>query len=356
MDVRRRAAHLVLVRGHSIAGAARECGLSRPTVRLWVARARVRGFGALGEESRRPRSFRSATPADVEQEIVSAKARFPAWGAKKLWTHLWKGEAPVCVRTVDRILDRHGLTRSSLAKELPRRFERESPNALWQMDFKGLGIPRMPYSPLSVLDDASRFCIAFEPVAWPHTAEGVWAVLWSLLGEFGQPEAVLTDNEGCFASPKGNGPSLLESRLWRLGIRTLQGRPAHPQTQGKVERFHRTAQEELGELLRQPTVDAARQVYEGFVSTYNWVRPHEALDMRVPGELYRPSTRARPQRLPEPVVLGKARKVDASGKFWFGGHPHRAGRGLMNQWVDVRDDGLAYYAGIALGSLDELRV
>lgn len=133
-----------------------------------------------------------------------------------------------------------------------QRFERAECNQLWQLDFKAVhqsGQGRLGYWPLTVLDDCSRFCLRFEPLEYQRGGL-VFEVLWALFGEVGLPEAILTDNGSCFSGTWGGGPNNLEVKLWRLGIRTIQGRPYHPQTQGKVERFHRTVNEELGALLR----------------------------------------------------------------------------------------------------------
>jgi transposase InsO family protein len=294
--------------------------------------------------------------ADLERALLSAKAQYPAWGAKKLVHILWGDAPPLCVRTADRILARNGLVGVRVPAEPPalERFERAEPNELWQMDFKGMSKPTLPYTPLSVLDDATRYGLGFDPVA-EHTCQAVWERLWSLFERYGLPWAMLCDNEGCFASPKGLGPSKLETWLWRLGIKTLHGRPVHPQTQGKVERFHLTVKLELGQSLRQPTAEQAAAVYGAFLDRYNWERPHEAIDMKVPGELYTPSDRRRPETLPEAVILGEARKVDASGKFWYKGKRYRAGKGLQGQWIDIREDAV-FYAQVQIGPMSELRV
>lgn len=357
MDVRRRAVHLVLKQGISVAQAARETGLSRPTVYLWLERAKESGFAELAERSRRPLNLgRRGVSDEIQRALVEAKGKYPYWGAKKLLHKLWGDDPPCCLRTADRILARHGLVGASFPADPPAitRFERALPNELWQMDFKGMGNPRLPYSPLSVLDDATRFALAFTPVS-THSAAKVWEKLWILFGEYGLPEAILTDNEGCFASNRGRGPGPLETWLWRLGIRTLQGRPRHPQTQGKVERFHRTVELELGPNLRQPDAELAIPYYKSFLVQYNWERPHEAIDMRVPGELYRPSPRPRPDKLPPAEIFGEARKVDVSGMFTFKCKRYRVGRGLGGELVDIRDENV-FYAKVHLGPLQELEV
>ena len=354
MDVRRIAAHKVLVEGWSVSEAAREFGLSRPTVRTWVGRAQDTGFAGLSERSRRPHRLSRATGAELVDKVLEAKARRPTWGAKKIVASLWPEDPPVCVRTVDRILKREGLVKPRGALGETHRFEREKCNELWQMDFKGLGSPRLGYSPLSVLDDHSRYCLAFEPVG-AHSVSEVWPVLWSLFGRCGLPDAVLTDNEPLFHTSHGYGPSPIEARLWLLGVRTAHCRVAHPQTQGKVERFHRTVQCELGTSLRQASMALARPLYRSFVEQYNWERPHEALELRVPGAVYFASGRSRPSQMPVHRPLGQARKVDCAGKFRFRSRSYKAGCGLTGEYVDVRGEEV-FYAGRMIGSLVQLAV
>ena len=198
---------------------------------------------------------------------------------------------PFGVRTADRLLARHGLTTPQSASPPPAttRFVAPQPNALWQCDFKGLGRPALGYLPLSVLDDNSRFALAFEPLPF-QTAHAVFEVLWRLFGEVGMPQRLLSDNGPCFASTwAGGGPSQLEVKLWLLGIETTHGRPYHPQTQGKVERFHRTINYEAqcrGQSLRAPDVPSAAALYASLVQLYNWERPHEELLMKTPGQVY----------------------------------------------------------------------
>lgn len=227
------------------------------------------------------------------------------------------------------------------------------------MDFKALRRLRYGYSPFSALDDCSRFGLALAPLA-DHRTESVFEALWALFGEYGVPLSVLSDNERCFSNREGRGPCLLEMRLWLLGVRTLHGRPGHPQTQGKIERFHRTIEEELGELV-QPPPERAREVYERFLHDYNFERPHEALGMRTPAQVYRPSPRRRPERLPAHEIPEGApcRKVDASGKLWFKGRTHKLSSALIGSYVQIREEETGYgalYAGVRFASLEDLRV
>lgn len=358
VQLRQQLVHRVQQKECSITQAAREYGVSRPTVYEWLSRAnadeKADGLEALCDHSRRPGLSPHATPDEVVKALVDAKGRFPHWGAKKLLVELWPdGKAPLSVRTADRILARHALVRSRNKPEPWQRFERSECNQLWQMDFKGMhrsGQRRLGYWPLTVLDDCSRYCLRFEPLA-QQQSDLVFEVLWHLFAEVGLPDALLTDNGTCFSGTWGDGPGRLEVKLWRLGIRTTQGRPYHPQTQGKVERFHRTIGEELGEALRQPSIEAAREVYAPVVRQYNWKRPHEALDMRVPGVVYVPSARSRPDRLPEHELSETAikRKVHPNGDVSYKGRLARAGKGLAGETVEIREEDHApaiYYAGV----------
>jgi hypothetical protein len=210
---------------------------------------------------------------------------------------------------------------------------------------------------LSVLDDHSRFCLCFEPVP-EQTQAVVWTQLWRLFGEFGLPEAILTDHGSCFSGTWSQCPSGLEMQLWRLGIRTMQGRPYHPQTQGKVERFHRTVDVELtgrGQALRQPDREQAKAVYVPMIYSYNWRRPHEALEMRVPGAVYVPSPRLRPARLPEHELPEQAikRKVQVTGEVSYQGQIYRVSKALGGETLEVRDgaaDYAFYYANVQVSA------
>ena len=389
MQNRQRLAELVLSGEASLSEAARRFGVSRPTAYLWVRRARERGVAGLQPLSRRPHTIARCTPTETEALVLAQKEARPAWGAKKIHAELWPdgdgvgGVAPVCVRTVDRLLRRHGLAgKRGEARGPLKRFEREGCNQLWQIDFKAMG-PHALFLPLSVLDDCSRFCLALLPVSRP-SSEVVWSALWEVFGEYGVPECILSDNGDCFNSTLSRGPTPFQARLWRLGVKTLHGRPAHPQTQGKVERFHRTLEEEYRALLHQrdphaasrrkqghpaghpvgpyeTAAESARIAWEQVRQDYNWARPHEALSMRTPGSQYAPSPRKRPDVLPPATIdeNAAARKVDVSGQFGFQGRTYRAGRGLAGEWVEIREGIHGYelrYASVVIAPLEHLQV
>jgi len=373
-DQRRRLAYRVLKEGASIAAAAREFGVSRPTAHLWVDRARKQGIEALTEKSRSP-VHSPARTEEVSPELLAAvrecRARHPKWGARKLHALLWPDPqtAPISARTVHRLLGRQGLLKatppSPPLSDGTQRFERQTCNELWQVDYKGVGLSGLP-PPLSVIDDHSRFCVALQPVS-VKCGESAWSVLWEAFGVYGLPEYLLCDNGDGFNHTRSQGPTLLQSRLWRLGIGTRHGRARHPQTQGKVERFHRTLSVEVD-----PCLLGDEYALSAFRHSYNWTRPHEALEMRVPGSVYQASVRQRPERLPDPasfwaVSNAVVRKVDSSGKMCYGGQRYRAGHGLAGEWVELREEGdgsdspgrselAMFYAGVRFASLADLGI
>ena len=355
MQCRQRLAYLVLSEGWSVSEACRDAGVSRATGHLWLDRAKAFGISGMSEVSKRPKRIPRQTDVSIEEPLLALKAQRPRWGAKKLLAKLWPDGAPICLRTADRILKRHGLVGtpgSPLAE--PRRFERPSPNDLWQMDFKGVG--RSGYEAFSVVDDCSRFCLCFRPLP-DLRSQTTFEALWDIFGEFGMPDRLFSDNGAPFNSVKSQGPTPLQAKLWLLGIPTSHGRPRHPQTQGKVERFHLTAEQELGPVLRLADMSTVREAMASFREDYNWERPHEAIGLKVPGSRYTASTRIRPGKMPKHEIPEGAvsRKVDSSGMIVYKSRYYRAGSGLAREYVELREgpEGLVmFFAGIPIAPLD----
>jgi transposase InsO family protein len=323
----------------SVSAAGREFGVSRPTVREWVNRAKLEGIETMGERSRRPISVpREADPAVVEQVLSLAK-EYEDWGARKIWALMGKQGAPVCERTVDRILGKHG-RRILAPKKLGEstiRYEKDYPNEQLQVDFKKIG-PRQKRSiVLSIIDDFSRFMLGLEEVP-DETLHSCWNVMWNVFGEYGLPSRVLCDNGSCFRNNATWRWSQFDLRLMLLDIKPVHGRPYHPQTQGKVERFHRTLEWEVGRKLGKHDELSSRM--EAFRNRYNWVRPHEAIDLEVPGSVYKPSSRQRPSKLPEPFFPKGSviRKVGVDGCIWHKGKRHNLGRAIISQPIGLLYD------------------
>jgi len=334
----------------SVAGTCREFGISRVTGYKWLERYREGGGEGLRDRSRRPQRVAAGTDAEQAAALIADRQAHPSWGARKLRVRLsWAGGEVPSERTVHRIIKRAGLVRPEAGPaEASQRFERGWPNELWQMDHKGAihGSWARRTVPLTVEDDCTRYLVGLR--ALPDKGlDSTWGALWGLFGEFGLPEAMLTDNDQVFHGRKG--PSQLEARLLRLGIGVYHGRIYHPQTQGKVERLHGTLSVDL---LRDGSFHSGEELQAGldrFREEYNFERPHEALGMAVPGSRYRPSERQRPERLPamEYGFGAELRRVQKDGWISWKGYCIEVGMGLWGERVEVREmeGGVEVYYG-----------
>lgn len=325
--------------GLSITRAALEAGVSRKTLYKFLARYKADPAGSLGDQSRRPRRCPDRVGDELERRVLALRDEY-RWGARKLHAILARQDCPgLCsIRTITAILKRHdriGLTHKPRVDEsIVQRFERSAPNDLWQMDHKGpIEITRIKHHPFTVVDDHSRFCLCFVPLREKSLAFA-WPLLWECFGEYGLPEAILCD--GAFAD-RGTGVSVFDQRLLRLGIKPIHGRPYHPQTQGKVERLHGTIGHELDFAARSDSLTHYLADRDRWQSTYNLVRPHEALGDVPPIARYAPARRGRPDEIPpmgyEPGAM--LRRVSQVGDVRY----HRArvavGRGLAGEQVKL---------------------
>lgn len=349
--------------GVPIAELARRFGVSRKTVYKWLDRHRREGRGALADRSRRPRGCPHRTAEAVERAVLALRAEHPSWGGRKLHHRLRRlGVAAPAPSTITRILHDHGLIDAAQSERRRRwqRFERAEPNELWQMDFKGPVklVGGGSCHPLTVIDDHSRYALGLRACADQRRAT-VRGQLAELFERYGLPWAVLSDNGSPWRAPAGDGLTRLEVWLMRLDVRVVHGRPFHPQTQGKDERFHRTLQAEVlqGRWFRDRA--SVQAVFDPWRSVYNHQRPHEALAMATPAQRYRPSARAMPRVLPA-IEYGPGdpvRRVDRSGQFRFQRRKLRAGEALAGESVALRPtvvDGVwsVYYGRFRIGRVD----
>lgn len=296
-----------LLDGEGMSEVCRSFGISRKTGYKIYNRYKQHGLEALVDRSRRPVRYANQLPAPLEQLIVRLKREKPHWGARKIRELLVRrlaGDVRIPAKsTVHAVLDRHGLVararrRRHRARGTPLS-QATAPNALWCTDFKGefkLGNGQYCY-PLTVTDQASRFLLLCE--ALESTKEiGALEAFQHLFRERGLPAAIRSDNGLPFASPNGLY-NLSKLSVWwlRLGIAIERIQPGQPQQNGRHERMHLTLKRET---TRPPGGNILQQQgrFDAFVSEFNAERPHEALQMRCPGQLYSPS--ARPYRgLPE---------------------------------------------------------
>jgi transposase InsO family protein len=295
MSLRAEFLQLALLPDANISLLARRFGISRKTAYKWIGR--VRDGLPVTDRSRKPHtSPRQTTPA-LEQRVVRLRDQYPAWGARKLGA-LLRAEDPdqpvPAPSTITAILRRHRRLDGPGAGQ-PRdwqRFEHPQPNDLWQMDFKGhfaLTDGRRCH-PLTVLDDHSRFALGLVPCADERT-ETVRDALRAIFTRYGLPSRMLMDNGSPWGDEGGQPYTRLTVWLMKLGISVSHGRPYHPQTQGKDERFHRTLQGELlGRVTFTDLADCADR-FGAWRTVYNTVRPHEALGLSAPVTRYRPSPR-----------------------------------------------------------------
>ncbi|MCL2101712.1 MAG: DDE-type integrase/transposase/recombinase, partial [Fibromonadales bacterium] len=232
----------------SISELCRNYGVSRPTAYKWLERSEH--GESMDDRSRIPLNSPSKTCPAIESVIAQARQQHPSWGGRKLKAYLErKGESGIpSAKTVTAILHRNGLIseEASLAATPFKRFERSAPNDLWQTDFKGHFAMEngIRCHPLTVTDDSSRFslCISAKD---SERFPGVRDSFISLFRERGLPKAVLCDNGPPWGTTGGFGYTRFEVFLMDRGVLPIHGRPWHPQTQGKGERFHRTLKSEL---------------------------------------------------------------------------------------------------------------
>jgi transposase InsO family protein len=331
----------------SISEICRDHGISRPTAYKWLERS------ALGEpmedRSRAPLSSPSKTGSAVEAAILRAREQHPRWGGRKLKKHLErKGEAGIpASSTITAILHRNGLVseKASDAARHYRRFEMPSPNDLWQVDFKGhfaMGDGSRCH-PLTVTDDMSRYSLCISAKA-NERAEGVRDSFLSLFRERGLPKIILCDNGPPWGAGVHPGKTKLEVFLLDYGILPIHGKPLHPQTQGKEERFHRTLKEELLAAVAIRDLFHAQMEFDAFRKKYNEERPHCSLGYAVPADKYRNSDRAMPEMVCEweyPEGC-RVRRVGSGGWVLFDGREFylsEAFEGKRVAFVEAQRDG-----------------
>jgi transposase InsO family protein len=286
--------------GEAMTDVCREFGISRKTGYKIFDRYKEHGLEALTDRSRRPVRYANQLPQQLESLIVNSKRNKPHWGARKIRELLVRrlaSDVRVPARsTIHAVLDRHGLV-----KRVGRKRNRATgtplstgamPNDLWCADYKGefrLGNRAWCY-PLTVTDHASRFVLLCE--ALESTREELaFTAFERLFAERGLPSAIRSDNGVPFASPNALF-NLSKLSVWwlRLGIAIERIKPGKPQQNGRHERMHLTLKKET---TRPAGMNSLQQQakFDAFVHEFNNERPHEALNMKYPVEIYRPSPR-----------------------------------------------------------------
>lgn len=349
--------------GANVSELCRQFQISRKTGYKLLTRYRQKGPAGLADRSRRPHHSPHATPPDVVATVLAVRAHHPAWGGRKIQGWLKRQGLPApSPSTITHILHHHGqLPATALPPPVVwQRFVAAGPNDLWQLDFKGtlqLAQGAAVY-PLSVLDDHSRFALGL--FACPNQqATTVQEHLIALFQQYGLPRRILSDNGPPWGSSGQGGITALEAWWLRLGIRVSHGRYYHPQTQGKVERFHGTLARELFRAGVPVDRQACQVCFDHWRASYNQERPHDALDLAVPADRYAPSRRPFPAVL-APIVYppGDAvRHVNAYGIISWHNRRYFVGRGVAGEPVALRPTPAGrqvnvYYCGQLLKVLD----
>lgn len=316
----------------------REFGITRKTGYKWLKR--YTESEPLSDKSRAPSFIANKTPEDTERLIVALRKDNPGWGAKKLKAVLEReGIKLPCVKTVNNILNRYGcIAPEESARHRPFiRYEKENCNDMWQTDFKGefkMADQKYCY-PLNIFDDHSRFVIKTVPCS--STANVVIPAFRTAFEEFGMPNSVLSDNGSQFSGFR-QGYTQFEKWLMNHDILPIHGRIKHPQTQGKIERFHRAMKDELLKHIEICDIADAEIQLGKWRDKYNNQRPHEALGMKCPADVYVPSNRM---------------YSDEVERYEYGGNYHVI---KVNSWGYVRfDRWQVYLSETMMGEYIEFR-
>jgi transposase InsO family protein len=294
MEQRYQAVLAVVQDGWKVVEVADRLGVSRQSVHNWIARYEHGGLIALTDRSRRPKGCPHQTSGEIEAAICELRREHPGWGPRRIEHQLSRhGVDPVPGRSsIYRCLRRHGLIelrRRRKRRDEFRRWERERPMQLWQMDVMG-GVELDDGTELKVVtgvDDHSRFCVAASLVP-RATSKAVCEVLSASLSRYGIPDEILTDNGKCFTGRFGPHPvEVLFDRILREnGISHRHTGVRSPTTTGKIERFHQSLRREFLDGRTFASADVAQAALDTWVADYNTARPHQALEMATPAERF----------------------------------------------------------------------
>ena len=345
----------------------RQYNISRKTGYKWLKRYEEQPAAGLDDRSHRPQACPHGTPDPVVAALLELRIRHPTWGAKKLLSILqtrhpdWDLPAR---STAHDLLRRHGLV--TRKRRRPRfghpgrsRTTADHPNELWTADFKGqFRMKNGRYCfPLTVVDRHSRFLLGCDALHSTCQSDSI-RIFRRHFEEYGLPEPIRTDNGVPFATYSLGRLSRMAIWWMRLGIRRELIEPGKPQQNGAHERMHKTLK---AEATRPPEANlrAQQRRFDTFRETFNHERPHEAIEQKPPGALYRPATRPLPDRLPPLEYPGhfEVRKVSGNGGIRWRNRYLGITTVLINEYVGFEevDDGLwtVYYSTVELGRFNE---
>ena len=300
MEQRGEFVRLALLEGANRRELCRRFGIHPDTGYKWLARWNG-DERALADRSRRPHNSPGRTAVGIEAEVLLLRDAHPAWGARKI-AHCLERAGLDCpaVSTVHEVLRRNGrIVPPPGGAAAHRRFEKQAPNLLWQMDFKGW-IRLADASrchPLTIVDDHSRYVPCLKACANQQRST-VQGHMESTFYRYGLPDAIFVDNGSPWGDASHRHWTGLRVWLLKLGVDLIYSRPYHPQGRGKNERFHRTLKDEVFALRRFGELASVQRAFDAWREVYNFERPHQALGMDVPASRYRISPRPMPKTLP----------------------------------------------------------
>ncbi len=349
MEQRYQAVLAVVQDGWRVVEVARRLGVSPQSVHNWIARYERGGLAALADRSHRPLSCPHQISPQKEAWICELRRQHPGWGPRRIEHHLARvgADPPPSRSSIYRCLRRHGLIelrRRRKRREEYRRWERDRPMQLWQMDVMG-GVLLEDGTELKVvtgIDDHSRFCVAGGLVR-RATSKAICDVLAASLHRYGIPDEILTDNGKCFTGRFGPHPvEVLFDRICREnGISHRHTGVRSPTTTGKIERFHQSLRKEFLADRTFQSFQAAQQSLDAWVVQYNTQRPHQALDMATPADRFRLTPLA-PDAASIPVDSGEdhpgqwiLRRVASNGLVSVDNQMFSVGNAYKAQLVDV---------------------
>ncbi len=358
MDLARYVVDAVVLEGRSYREVARAHGVSKSWVGKLVARFRAGGYEAIAPRSRAPQRIPHRTSDALEDQIVALRKELTELGvdagAQTIHHHLsTRGEPVPSVSTIWRVLRRRGFVIPQPHKRPRRswiRFEAQLPNECWQSDVTHWRLAGgTDVEICNFLDDHSRLAIASR-VLGVATAPKVLEVFRQAGERWGLPAALLTDNGCVYTTWHRGGPNVMQIELLALGIEFRHSRPYHPQTCGKVERFHQTLKLWLHKQPRARTIAELQRQVDRFASYYNEVRPHQAIGRRAPRAAFDARDKARPTGPKIRVGAGvrvRHDRIDKGGKVTLRhgarlhhigvGHAHKGKRvTLLVDGLDVR--------------------
>jgi transposase InsO family protein len=351
----------VITKKMTVTAAAAEYGYSRRQLQRLLARYRTDGLEAVEPRSRRPLTNSAATPAAVRERIVELRLQLVKDGldagpATIAWHLEQEGHAPPATSTIRRVLHTYGLVIPEPRKRPRssyRRFTAAQPNECWQSDFTHWTLADgSDVEILNWLDDHSRLLLSATAIA-RVTGDDVVTTFSNAINDFGLPAATLTDNGSVYTSRFTGGKNAFEYLLAVLGITQKNGHPGHPQTHGKIERFHQTLKRWLAQQPPAATLPELQRQLDHFRELYNTRRPHRELSRRTPTAAY--------QALPKATAPGHGNPshyrlrydiVDANAKISFrrAGRMHHLGIGaahLGKRVLAIADD-----TTVTVGRLD----